>query len=473
MIVSLVRYADACEPSNRHSDCPYAVDRQGQLSCHEECRGVITSLLRRGRGATSPRHQAFDAGQFLLSEPRGAPDILWYTSSLLQIVVQAMRTHPLRRDGTLNLQRYIYATSSLGALGCRGLDPDQLVRYGLAKTVKLGLAGWLGRLQSSDDPRSRWEHADRWRAIFNENDATPGDPGEYIRAALTGQVAQNLAAWIQAAPLEDLLLWKPPDSLSTVPSTGLPEEQQEFWTWIVERFTQTYLERWSAGSLKREYEFVCGSWHPPLPTHLLAERTETREKIAIALADRTLVGSDKIDPSTMISLIDQALTLLADGQRNAAAALFDGARRLKPGDMDAQNNYAFCILIDHPDQAQRLLEEAVASQMQYPAIALCNLALAEWLIGNADKALETCERAYDAANESEIVGHLWQKPTDGEWTVVETKFRPWIVRLGTEVASSLGASDNIWSERLSDLSLVEPAETSSNPSSEETGVEDL
>lgn len=51
VIVSLVRYADSCDPARRHSDCPFAVENHGKLTCHEECRGVIRSRLRRGRGS--------------------------------------------------------------------------------------------------------------------------------------------------------------------------------------------------------------------------------------------------------------------------------------------------------------------------------------------------------------------------------------------------------------------------------------
>jgi hypothetical protein len=130
-----------------------------------------------------------------------------------------------------------------------------------------------------------------------------------------------------------------------------PEEDTELWTWVVERFTQTYLEKWSIASIKKEYAFIQGSWNPDLPIELLTERIVTREEAAIALADRALVGDDVIDPAIMNALTEQAIALLEDGQRNAAAALFDGARMLKPADTLAQNNYAFCIVVDQPEQA--------------------------------------------------------------------------------------------------------------------------
>jgi hypothetical protein len=471
MIVALVRYVDACEPGRRHSDCPFAVETAGQRTCHEECRGVIASLLRRGRGAPEPGFPAFDARQLRLSEPNGAPDILWHTSSLLQIVVAALRTHPLRRDGSLSLRRLVDATSALGALGSRGLDPDHLVRRGVAKTVKLGLAGWLGNLERSDDPRSSWEHVDRWRVIFEEGVAGQASTGKYIRAALSGQTAQRLDAWIESASLEDVLLWRPPQS-NPEPSLVRPaDEDVELWTWIVERFTQTYLERWSLASLKREYTFVQGSWRPSFATGLLAERTVTREEVATALADRALVKDDVVDPSTMDSFTEQAVALLEDGQRNAAAALFDAARTLKPTDMMAQNNFAFCILVDKPGQARELLADALAQGARDPAVTLCNLALAESLLGHADAALKACAEGYGAADDSQTA-YLWIRDNE-DWAVGFTRLRPWAIRLGVELEQSVGAPGSIWAERLERLILLKPRSASSDPSSTRTGEEDL
>ena len=59
VIVSVVRYADSCDPIRRHNDCPFAVEHEGNLTCHEECRGVIKSLLRRGRSELASKSESF------------------------------------------------------------------------------------------------------------------------------------------------------------------------------------------------------------------------------------------------------------------------------------------------------------------------------------------------------------------------------------------------------------------------------
>jgi hypothetical protein len=243
VIVSLVRYADSCAPTSRHGDCPFAVEHQGKLTCHEECRSVIKSLLRRGRGEPASDGHAFDARQLLLSEQPGAPDILWHTSSLLQIVVRAARTNPFRRDGSLELQRLVYATSALGALGSRGLEPEYVVRHGVSGFIKLALAASLGG--PPDDRLSDWGYLAQWRTIFENAGAGQPSARNHLDAAFGGPVARYIDAWIATAPIEDVLVWRPP-SLDTEPVlTGPEDERIEVWTWIVDRFTQTYLDRWS------------------------------------------------------------------------------------------------------------------------------------------------------------------------------------------------------------------------------------
>jgi tetratricopeptide (TPR) repeat protein len=465
-IVSLVRYADSCEPTSRHSDCPFAVEQQGTLTCREECRGVIKSLLRRGRGEPVPRSQAFDARQLMLSEPAGAPDILWHTSSLLQIVVRAARSSPFRRDGSIELRRIVDATSALGALGSRGLDPERILRSGVADLVKLALAAWLGR--NTDGQLDNWKYIAEWRAVFEA--AGRESPGGYIGAAFNGPVAQHLDVWISTASIEDILMWRPlsPDSAPTAPRGS--EEEIEIWKWVVDRFTQTYLDRWPHGSLKREYAFVKGSWRPDFSTEMLAERVVMRDEVATALADRAVVSDDVIDPALMHSFVEQALALLRDGQRTAAATLFNAARMLKPKDVEVQNNYAFCILIDKPEEAKGLLEDVIKrGGTMDPAVSWCNLALAELLLGDTVAALKACEQAYESS--SRIESYLWVRYDEG-WAVKTVQPMVWAIRFGAELSHSAEAADNIWMKRLEDLTHLGGQGASADPSSTERDGED-
>jgi tetratricopeptide (TPR) repeat protein len=380
--------------------------------------------------------------------------------------VAAARTAPFLKDGSLALRRLVDATSALGALGCRGLDPEQLVRHGVAQSVKLALAAWIAK--APDGPLS--EHISHWLNIFEKAVASKDSREDYFNAVLDGSVTQYLTAWLATASIEDVLLWKPPTS-DPEPQAGDPAtEDIEIWTWIVDRFTQTYPDRWSLSSLKREYSFVQGSWQPDFPTEILAERVLTREEVATALADRALVSSDTTDPSMMNAFTEQAVTLLRDGQRTAAAALFNAVRMLKPNDSVAQNNYAFCILVDKPEEAKGLLTGLLERGADNPAVTRCNLAVAESLLGNIDAALKACEQAYELA--SEASAYLWSR-TDEEWVVEFIKPRVWAVRLGAELEQSDEASSGIWGKRLEGLSNLDSQATSSDPSSTGTNEADL
>jgi tetratricopeptide (TPR) repeat protein len=278
-------------------------------------------------------------------------------------------------------------------------------------------------------------------------------------------------AWIATASIDDVLMWRPPSLDADPVYTQANEEDIEIWTWVVDRFTQTYLDRWSLSSLKREYTFVQGSWQPDFPTEIMTERVVGREKVATALADRAIVGSDELDPSVFNSFIEQALALLRDDQRAAAAALFSAARMLKPKDLDVQNNYAFCILIDKPEEAKDLLVDVLERGGRGDlAISWYNLAVAEFLLGRPDDALEACERAYEGTSPRKA--YLWMHK-NGEWAVEMVTPRASAAHLGAEIERSTAVPAGKWAEKLRGLTPLGERAASSGPSSEGTDEEDL
>lgn len=471
-IVSLVRYIDACAPSHRHRDCPFAVERDGELHCHEECREVLSSVARRGRSPATASAQTFDARQLRLSEVGSTPAVLWHTSSLLQVLRAVARTAPFRPDGSPSLRRHIDATSALGALGCRGLDMDKLVRRGLANTFKLTLAGWLEGQARTGAPRGGSDMFNQWREFFEKDGIGDASPGRYISAAMYGQTARRLNAWLESADLDDILRWRWPEShVNPYPMESFDEEA-ELWTWVVERFTETYLENWSFTSLQCEYRYLRGGWIPDIPEEIMADRAETHERVAAALADRTLVREDVTDPATLSSLVYQSLSLIEDGQRREAAALWDAARRLRSNDLRALQNFGFCITIDEPSEARSVFTDVLARGITSPEIPLCNLALAELLLNDTEAALRTCEQAYAAASERSTAP-LWVRSENGKWIAQQVSLRRWVVHLGTEIEKSLGRTQGVWAERLHHLQLIQLKSPSADPSTAETDEADL
>lgn len=463
-IVALLRYVDACSAGpQRHQDCPI-----GQLSatplnqCDPSCRDTLTGLLQRGRASAPSNAEGFDARQILLSEPATGPDTLWHTSSLLQEVARAARSHPCAPSGRVILKREIYATTALGALAARGLDPEAVVRFGLGDRIRLGLASWLARVEMSTDRRSSWIHRSAWEDVFSVKADEGAGVGRYLSSAMSGKAEPYIESWLAEAPLDDLLSWRP----SAVSATQRrPPEEVDSWKWLVERSIETYLHTWSPTSLNMEYAMLRGQSLAPFPHDVMQERLVPVERVTVAIADRQLNKPSDIDPAVLGALIEQAVELLQDGERTAAAALFDAARTFNPEDPVVRNNYAFCILVDRPAEARLLLEHALGGRGNHDSVTLCNLALAEHLVDNHSAALLRAKEAFEYLSGKTAGAYLWRRDDDDVWVVGHVEQSTWLVSLGARIESALGQSG-----LFSGLRGTTPP--SAGPSSEEIDGED-
>jgi hypothetical protein len=426
-IVALLRYVDSCSSApNPHADCPIASTvTPPPAQCLPECRDVFRTLLQRGRSPIKSASQDFDAGQLRLSEPKGSPSIGWHTSSLIQEVVRVVGSLPYRRSGGLILRRLVHGTSALGALACRGVDPEALVRHGMADQIKIGISSQLERASTvAPESTDRWPSDEAWNEVFRVNDDEASTPGRYISAAFRGPVARRLDAWLASATLEEILHWVPP-SASQRPPASRPQSEIERWSWIVERFTKTYLDRWSLASLKHEYLHSTGEGDPVIPPEVLAERIVPLNAVAGHIAALAVRRDSEVDQAVLAALTEQAVELLGDGQRRAAAALFDGARTLSPGDVTATNNYAFCIMVDRPGEARELLGQALDQGISPRSVTLCNMALAEHLLGDDSSAMTYCQQVLEASPDGVRPAYLWSRTPDGDWLVVKEAPQDW------------------------------------------------
>jgi tetratricopeptide (TPR) repeat protein len=59
-----------------------------------------------------------------------------------------------------------------------------------------------------------------------------------------------------------------------------------------------------------------------------------------------------------VDYVSLAIGLIFSGRRKDAASIFAKLRNLRPGDADALNNYAFCLIPDNPETALELLDQA-------------------------------------------------------------------------------------------------------------------
>jgi hypothetical protein len=152
----------------------------------------------------------------------------------------------------------------------------------------------------------------------------------------------------------------------------------------------------------------------------------------MAIADQGARAGDDIDAATMNALTDQAADLLSEQQRGAAAAMFDAARRLKPSDLTAKNNFAFCILVDSPNDASVLLREVAEAGAPSPEVTECNLALASYLAGRREEALQSCDRAWSLPG-ADRQAYLWVREEDDVWIPCYVTIRTWLIQLGAQI----------------------------------------
>lgn len=182
---------------------------------------------------------------------------------------------------------------------------------------------------------------------------------------------------------------------------------------------------------------------------VLLERVLPLERVAQAIADASIDRRSDSDPQVLSALIEQAVELLQEGERTAAAALFEAARAFSPDDPVIRNNYAFCILLDRPAEAKSILNEALDSGVSSPEVTLCNLMLAHHLLGDNAAALEIAANAYTATDGPPTRAYLWDLGADDQWVVGHLSPREWIVRTAMRIEGQLG-SPGRWTQLSND-----------------------
>jgi len=115
--------------------------------------------------------------------------------------------------------------------------------------------------------------------------------------------------------------------------------------WLLDRFTQPYLNEWATFSLKAEWRYVHAETLPPCDRKEMKHRRVDPDELSRAIAHRIAAEEDsgmdrklddvshvaklKIDASLYVPV---ALKLLESGDREAASALFDAAVALNASD---------------------------------------------------------------------------------------------------------------------------------------------
>ena len=447
--VAVVRYADACPPS-LHPDCPFSVGSEGSRTCHTECRDVATRLAKPGATGRGKRTAyLYDARQFLLSESGKVPTSQWHTASLMLRLQHALG-YPPAVAGNAALRRHIDATNALAYLGQRGFDPDGLVREGLAETIKTNLQLWLSEVFLDDlrlgQPRNR-DRDSGWLAEFGEclQDVQPeASRGQVMAAATRFGFEHRLDQWLKQAPLSHLVDWR---HYPTDPGSSGTSDPSEY-VWLVERFTKTYLLDWREESLFHEYRYLDGGTQAGVPPDVLMDRSLDENTLSREIARRAVEGKGE---DGVRRVTRQAVSLLSDGKREEAAALFDAARILHPLSVEAHNNYGFCLLVDDPKRALDGLLKAEELEEKPNPLNRVNQMVALARLDRFEESLAAAESAFHEQSLLPRVAWLWEDLFDGEGEphIADSHPVAYLCSTAREIAKQVGRNDTVgkWATR--------------------------
>lgn len=373
---------------------------------------------------------------------------------------EAMGRIPMNAD-ELRARRQT-VESVLRALQARGVDGEALVRYGMAPRIAITLLAQVLFLQPDEatplDLR-RWREVLRFSEEAAEAFRNPADDRTLEEmTSVVGRLQRSFTAWIENAPMIDLLLLAPPtsedlDAYELLPSSsGLVVDA---YTWLWQRSVVNELDRWSTESLVNEFRWQEGEVGALFSDELLDGPRPDKGLLAMEVArrlTRPVTATDEAAERLFWQLQDQASEHLSHRRYTEATALFDFFHRLHPDHPRAINNLGFCWLPVDPATALHHLRAAERKGYRPRAINVYNQACALVALDRPSEAFDRLEyywqheRSEDGPLPDSVLWHY----EDGEWTLehIPLPLQSLCV-LGEHIATALGRADRTarWSER--------------------------
>ncbi|MFN8149098.1 MAG: hypothetical protein U0R76_16750 [Candidatus Nanopelagicales bacterium] len=438
-LLALARLSDDCQPGTLTPECPFFVKTDKGVACGEQCQDLLAEQGRtvpgssglplgtdmfahrirrpRARRGPQPDERPFDAAEAALVEA-GMPYRSRSTPALMTRLRERFMEPPWVASEPVARSQEIRAI--LDVLGERGIEPDRIVRDGLATIIAGALAVALCLRDLVDDADGNLEHIPAGMLLPPEDwlVAVLGDvdPEEDRRARAHRVLGQSprLLRWVDEAPLEDLIDMTAPRRLPQGEPRGLHE--REVGVWLVDRFCETYLAEWHRLSLGLEWNYLHSFQTGCCPPQVMAERRVSQPDLAVAIADLAVAEwSDEEDEQEDAVRVDRftpiAIEQLRSGDRASALAIYELLVDMQPTSSVAQNNFGFCLIPDDPARALEHLE--TAERLGYEdAVNLANQILCLRLLGRSDEAAAKAESLLTDVDPHQT-GYLWE-PHDGE-----------------------------------------------------------
>lgn len=463
---ALREYSEACEHPALTPGCPYAIDiSDGVRGCGEECLvllaehdapapveeisvgefRIVRSRRPRSRRGPEAGSKPFDAREVALQDEH-KPHSERRTAALLFELKLRLCEPPDATQGRRSEIDGCYAE-----LAKRGFDPELLIRHGVSRELAsaIVLSVVVPRLLAvMDDPPvgidTLTPAPPGWDEVIQIREGAPIEfatsVGRHLQAAAAGE--HFLLAWLEEAPLDDIIDWVPP-------GLALDEVHPELTDvcflhrWVMDHFLNTYLGDWDTRSLHTEWEYIHGRLVAPCPSSELAARRVAVDQIAPLIADRAIAGAQPKARTPLNRYVMLAVDLLHEGRRDAAAALFEVVMQFEPANAEAHNNYAFCILPDQPAVALAELDKAIEAGWAENPIVVANRMFAMMLLGRYTSALSIAETAVDKFGAyPPFNGWMWS--FDEEPKLLEVPdIRAYLLDLAVEIATRAGNAELI------------------------------
>ena len=404
---ALREYSESCEPPNLKHDCLFAIEiSPGHRGCGEECmdllgrfgaprpldsaigaNGITIRRLRRPR----PRHsatrdmQAFDARAAYLSESERSPRQQWSMQSLLYRLKELVQTPPWTFS-EVNESRIEQISNITHLLSARGLDLNRHLDTAIRLQVRMSLFQLIAPSQIAKFEDSI--KVEVWREYITEAIETIESIESIAKKSLTPSAKKDnsllfrthvaLGLWADHISLDSIIAWEVPaqkfsEILKSPPDMKFDEafiNDKRNGKWLVDRFTETYIDRWDTESLCREWSFIHGQIAPPCSPFELKSREVKVSALSQEMSDR-LVRVNKNQSSRVKTLqtpehqtglmtsqlVKPAVGFLSQGRFIEAQALFEAILQMDPSDPDANNNLGFCLIPQNPELSLKYFDE--------------------------------------------------------------------------------------------------------------------
>lgn len=425
---ALREYSERCEPPGLTPDCPFAEPAApGIMGCGEECMdllaehnapgprddfdlggGMSIARVRRPRARHTRESDAFDARRIFLEEHEAKPLEQQRLTAVL-VGLQELVASPPAAGREEAEERRLRVDAAMRCAAQRGLMRETCVEPWLRRLVGGAVFAHLIAAYGAGTP-SDFGSAGGWKTL-TESHLGPRnvEDSDGFAADAVGSLVQSVFAWAAAADIDAVLAWSAPEARLFESSPGLPslplDAQAE---WVIERFTNTYLDRWSPASLRLEWLYIHGQQPGPCSPSDMRTRQVDESVLAKEIANR-YVEDSPMSLGLAKQLVEPALKFVGEGRRTEASALFEAAIHHEPKSFDALNNLGFCLLPDEPERSLDLFDKAIASGHGENDLARVNRILALAILGRYTSALDSATAYLDrnSSPQQPFAAWLW------------------------------------------------------------------